>query len=1006
MGPLSTIDESPSSRRKRGWQSLLFAVALRLLGLAMRSPVFAEAPSARLERFDPLEPSQAIDTFDLAPGYQIELAAAEPLVRDPIAMEFDEEGAAYVIELPPYNQYAKPGAAARGSIRRMTDADGDGKFDSSAVFSDDLTFPTGLFCYDGGLFVGDAPDLLFLKDEDGDGKAERREKILTGFGTELSGEGQLNSFRWGLDNRIHLSTGRDGGAVYAVNDPQGPRVDVRSRRVVFDPRTRTFETSGGGGQHGMAFDDWGRLFACDNSEPIIQIAFDDRYLRRNPWMSSPTATRSLAPDGKFTKLTRISPVEPWRIIRTQLRTSGQFAGPAEGGTPSGFFTAATGVTVYRGDAWPAIDHGSILVGEAANNLVYRARLAGFGKQLVAMRADRGREFLASRDTWFRPVQFAQGPDGTLYMLDMYRELIEGAAFLPEEVLAQMDPLAGSDRGRIYRIVPEGKLIPSQPPLAGAAVDELVELLAHPNGWTRDTAARLLYERQDLAAVEPLRRMTQSDASALGRLHALYALQGLGELNAEDLLARLGDQSPRVRQHAVRLSEAFASDDKSLQERIMKLADDDDGEVRLQLAFSLGVLSPELRRAPLMKLLARDGESELLRTALQSSLVDDAVAFLAAILSDDELPTSPGTMQLIESLASQVAHSGKADQFADLAEAVEGLAHDRTNTDALISAIAVGFLSFEGHSNGVALPKGRLARVVAQLSVEAQSTALNEQSSLDARLRALTLLEGAPIDTLLELARQLLEPRQPQPLQAAALVALSRRNDPRVADAIIGQWNSFSPATRVAALPLLASRAQWSEHLLRAFEQNLIAANEIDASMLALLRRHSNPDVRRLAEEIASRGGTAERDAVVAEYQRALELAGDPSRGAKAFAKACATCHELNGVGVAIGADLRAIGDRGASSVLLNILDPNREIKPQFFTYVIQTVDGRGVAGMIDRETSNDIYLRQSDGSVQRIARADVEQMTSTGLSYMPEGLEKQLDLQSMADLLAYLDSIL
>ena len=273
----------------------------------------------------------------------------------------------------------------------------------------------------------------------------------------------------------------------------------------------------------MCFDDWNlHAFVCGNSEPVHLVMYDGRYLARNPYLQAPAAAINIAPEGKFTRLMRLSAVEPWRVLRTRLRKQGTIPGSDEGGTASGFFTAATGITTYRGDAWPAEFRGELFVGEVANNLVYRARLEPRGVGLTAHRADHDAEFLASTDNWFRPVQFANAPDGTLYMLDMYRELIEGAAFLAPQILKHMDPSAGSDKGRIYRIAPDGVQSKPAPRLGDLPTAELVRLFEHPNGWHRDTASRLIYQRRERAAIAPLRELAATSRSSLARVMALSA----------------------------------------------------------------------------------------------------------------------------------------------------------------------------------------------------------------------------------------------------------------------------------------------------------------------------------------------------------------------------------------------------------------------------------------------------------------------------------------------------
>src|SRR4051812_21505032 len=483
------------------------------------------------------DPAEARKALVARPGFRVELAASEPLLRSPVALDFDEDGRLYVAEFPEYNEYAGAKPHGRGCIRLLDDGDGDGVYDRSTVFAADVPMATAVACWDGGVYAGSAPDLLYLKDTDGDGRADVRRVVLTGFGKDRAGEGMLNSFRWGLDNRFHVSTSLDGGEVRRAGRTEEKTVSVRGHGLLFDPRGETFELTGGGGQHGMGRDDWGRAYVCGNSAPFHLVMYDSRSLVRNPYLQAPPAAVNIAPAGKYTKLYRVSPVEPWRALRTRLRSQGIVPGSDEGGAPSGFFTGGTGVTVYRGDAFPPQFRGNLFIGDVSNNVVHRALTVPDGVLVVARGAEEGRDFLASRDNSFRPVQMANGPDGCLWIIDMCRELIEGAAFLPPQILKHMDVGSGVDRGRIWRVVPEG-YTPKWPRLSKATTAELVALLEHPNGWHRDTASRLLYRRQDRSAVEPLRQLAAGSKMPAGRAHALSALAGMGALEADLVLAAL------------------------------------------------------------------------------------------------------------------------------------------------------------------------------------------------------------------------------------------------------------------------------------------------------------------------------------------------------------------------------------------------------------------------------------------------------------------------------------
>jgi putative membrane-bound dehydrogenase-like protein len=992
------------------------AILVALLGTQLLTGVeaadaLAEAQTnPKLELAKPVEPSDAVATLQIADGLRVEIVAAEPLVRDPIAITFDESGNAYVAELAPYNAYAKPDAQTHGTVCRLTDTDGDGRFDQRTEFATDLTFPTGLLWYDGGLLVGDAPDLKYLRDADSDGRADSSEVLLTGFGSDHAGEGQLNSFYWGLDNRIYISTGQDGGRVRAPHQAESGAIETRNRTLVFDPQTKTFELTSGGGQYGMGRDDWGQIYVCQNSLPVMTLMYDDRYIERNPHMTAPPPAAAIHAEGKYARLFRQSPPESWRVIRTQLRKQGKFAGPVEEGRISGFFTAAAGVNVYRGDALPPEYQGNLFVGEAANNLVHRAQVTAKptdGIERTAKRIDQGTEFIAGTDTWFRPVQIANAPDGSLYVLDMYRELIEGAAFLPPQLLAQMDPLAGSDRGRIYRVVPAAFKSRATPNLATLSTSELVPLLAHPNGWRRDTAARLIFERQDTSCIPALRVLASKSNEPLGRLHALYALSGLNMLTAVDLLNALADTSPGVRQHALRLSESMLTSSTELSKRAASLATDSDPQVRYQLAFSSGHLDRELRDPVLIQLLQRDGQSVWMRVAAQSSLGADAAKVFGELLNDNSFAAAPHGQEFLQSLAVQSLKSKNEDLPVVVAALDRQLEKNGGHTELandLISKLLE--LGPPGTAQQLAkLSHGGVRKAIDDLMASAEEHALDDSLATSDRIAAIQRLAAGGFATTEATFDELLSPSQPPEVQDAALRSCLRMQDDDVAALIIDKWSALTPSLRATALGVLCSRQAWTEQLLTAMEAADIPTSDVDSARASQLTQHTSATIRDRATKLLSGGKEAAREEVFTSYQSALLQNGNVEAGRAIFRRTCASCHELDGVGTQIGADLHAVADRGSEAVMLNILDPNREVKPQFVTYVVLTTDGVTVSGMIAAETANELTFAQSDGTRVTIPRSDIDEMTSTGKSLMPDGLEREIDIGEMADLLAYLKEI-
>lgn len=987
---------------RRFWPWTLSLVLVAIAAFAQEK----KPPDVELARIKPLAPDAAVKSFELSPGFHVELVAAEPLIASPVAVDFDESGRLFVAEYSEYNQYALPPETPKtqGRVKLLVDTDGDGRFDRSTVYADRLDAPVAVACWDGGVFVGAVPDVWYLKDTNGDGVADVRRKVLTGFDRDRAGEGMMNSFRWTPDNRLLISTGLAGGNLRHADRPKDPPVSIRRQNIRFDPRTETFELTSGGGQHGLSLDDWGDTFVCGNSHPFQHLAYDARYLARNPYVQAPPPVVDVNAAGQHPNLHRISPPEPWREARTRLRKDKLVPGSDEGGQPFGFFTGATGVTVYRGDAFPAEYHGNAFVGEVANNLVYRAKLEPKGLGWSAVRAEKDREFLASRDVWFRPVQFANAPDGTLYVVDMYRELIEGAAFLPPQVLKHVDVAGGIDRGRIYRIVPDGFQQRKLPDLGKATTSELVALLEHPNGWHRDTAARLLYQRQDRSAVEELKKLASGSKSALGRMHARYALEGLPAFTVLEVLTALRDPDARMREHALRGVEKLGMP-PGLMQRLEALAQDPEPRVRYQLAFSLGALR-DRRTAKLLATLARkDGENPWMRLAILSSVNDRAGDLFAELLGDSTFRGTPGGKLFLAALAGQVAAAKQQDAMARVVAAVNTLPDAETDlTRDLVKSFVLRLPTSE-RAKFTGLAEGKTAKVIADLLASAHTTAADEKAAPADRAAALRTLGLTSFREAKAALTSALHVRQPQPVQTAALEVLARFDESDVPRIILEQWQGMSPQIRATAAETLLARPAWVDAFLDAVEKGTVRPTDLDPARVQLLQKSADDKVRARAAKLFAGVSLSKRQDVIAKYQKALEAVGDAAKGKALFKEHCSACHKLEGVGQAIGPDLSAIKDRGLEAVMANILDPNREVLPQYYTYVLSTDDGVTLAGMIAGESANTVTIFKPDGTSETVQRVNIESLRSSGLSAMPEGFEEKIDLAGMADLLSYFRSI-
>ena len=959
-----------------------------------------------LPRVPAVEPKDTLHTFKIKPGFHLELVASEPDVLSPVAMAFDERGRLFVVEMVDYSE-RRDQVPHLGRIRVLEDTNGDGIFDKSTVFADNLPWPTGVFCYQGGIFVIATPDILYLKDTRGSGKADFREVVFTGLAAgvdRINVQELANSLIWGLDNRIHGATSGSGGLMRSLKHPQAPPLDLRGHDFAIEPRTMTMSVEAGGGQHGLSFDDYGRRFTCNNSDHIRLFMYEERYAARNPYYDPPSALESIAEDGAAAEVYRISLEEPWRVIRTRWRVAGVMPGPIEGGgRSSGYFTGASGITIYRGNAFPPEFLGDAFVGEVAFNLVHRKKLTPDDVGFKARRLpdETTVEFLASTDNWFRPVQFANAPDGTLYVMDMYREIVEHPWSLPDSIKKFLDLNSGSDRGRIYRIVPDGFKRPTLPRLDQATATELVALLEHPNAWHRETAARLLYERQDRTAVAPLVKLHQDSKNPLGRLQALYALAGLGELQETEVLAALNDPDPHLREHAIKLSERFITNGlaaDALVTRLQSLAADPAPQVRYQLAFTLGELKVSARLPALEKIVRRDAASRWVSAAALSSLGEGAGELFSRLAPDSDFRRAPAGDEFLRQLVKIVGARNRPEEVRSVLALTDRIQEPEvalTFTRALGDGLQRG-----GGSLANALGPSQTQAIIARAAQCSQDTRLAEP----ARIEAIRLLGLAGYLEARPALLPMIGAEQPPAIQSAALSTLTHFTDPEVGTELVKLWPGLESQLRSAALSALLARPDRATRLLDGIQSGIIDRAALTTSQAKFLRNHRDPEISQLAAKVLGPLGPAARQKVLDSYQDALRLAGDRARGKEIYLQRCSSCHRLEGQGFALGPDLVTVKSSGKEKMLSNILDPNREVAPQYIAFDIETKDGESLIGLIGNETTSTMTVLQAFGKKDVVRRSTLQSMRSLGQSLMPEGLEQGLTPQDFANLLEYIST--
>ena len=960
--------------------------------------------SDELPRIPASSPETALKNFTVADGFEIQPVASEPLVASPVAIEWDAEGRLYVCEMRGYSEDRDAGLSR---IRRLEDTDQDGVFDTSVIYADGLLWPTALFPYKGGLFVGDAPNLYYFRDEDQDGKAETKKVVLTGFGTS-NVQGLMNSFRWGLDNRIHIACSSAAGKVGRPGSDQ--RIEVRGRDLAFNPDTFEIELTSGGGQHGMVFDDWGRKFVSSNSNHIQQVMYEDHYLKRNPYLKAPPARISIAADGPQAEVYRTSPVEPWRIVRTRLRVGGVVPGPVEGGgRAAGYFTGATGVTIYRGDAWPTQWKGLAIIGDVGSNLVHRKKIDSGSVPFVAHRIDEQSEFVNSSDIWFRPAQFANAPDGTIYIIDVCREVIEHPKSLPPMIKKHLDLTAGRDRGRIYRIAPRNYQYRPTLNLRGADTTQLVDLLDHPNAWHRETAARLLYERQAPETATKIKAKLKANPNALGQMHLLYALSGQGQLSAQAIIDALQHQHPQVRRHALKLGERFASNPKrvanaKLQQQLLALADDPSLEVRIQLAFSSAALPANLKIPLLQRVITSGPGDRWLETAVLSSLSDGSGKLFEQFVQNKSF-RSEAAAGFLATLAMQIGQQNRPSDIDLAIEQVSALPASSASFTLPVIGSLTALRTRKNHYLQQLSEQGRLSKLdklKATLVRAAGLAAEDPQLAVADRIAATKSMRFGNLDRVSTPLTSLISNRQPHLVSQAAIETLGTFSSPTIAEPLLSAWGELSPKLRATATEVLFARSDRLTQLFDAVDSDKISLADIGTPRLQIAAKSRDTKIRSRAAKYLVNMGSSDRSKILTKYQAALSLDADAARGRKLFTQHCAVCHKMNGIGHEIGPNLASIRSRGAETILVNVIDPNREVNPQYLNYVLLTQNGRAMTGMVAAETASSVTLRRAESASDTVLRVDIEELKSTGLSIMPEGMEKSITVQDMADIISFL----
>ncbi|MFO0924959.1 MAG: PVC-type heme-binding CxxCH protein [Pirellulales bacterium] len=1010
---------------------------------------------------DPLPAEESIKHYITPQQFQPELWASEPaLGGKPIAMNWDERGRLWICETMDYPNELQPPGKGRDRIRICEDTNGDGKADKYTIFVDKLSIPTTIVIFGGGAILQDGTKTLYLKDIDGDDVADMQQELITGWDMRDT-HGGVSNFQYGPDNWIWAMQGyndsrpvingerqqgfRQGFWRFRVEpgpaDDTAPVVSLGSKPVsdfakhTIRVRELEFIRATNNNTWGLGISEEGLIFGSTaNGNPSNFMPIPNRYYERvKGW--SPATLRMISDTYKFN-----APTDKIRQVDWH-----------------GGYTAGAGHALYTARTYPKSWWNRLaFVCEPTAHLVGAFVLQRDG---AGYKSSSPFNLVASDDEWAAPIMAEIGPDGNVWVLDWYNYIVQHnptpQGFSTGKGNAYESDLRDKRHGRIYRLIYQGTSEPMSDS-AKAAIDatakglasadsmQLIAALSHPTMRWRLTAQRLLIQNgvKDPKAVEALVQLATSEKTDgiglnVGAMHALWTLHGLGMVQAKNgnvwaaVEKALKSPVAGVRRAAIQvLPRDNASAQKIISAGLQKDSD------------------PQVRLAAFLQISDATGSADQVAQALskidESSLNDpwllDAWTSAVAMRADEVLPLLLADKKAWPEILSGrigiiASHMGRskptADQFGKLLAAIDqaegqnafvvldGLAKGWPNEHEIQVDEATGAnlvkvlekLPVSGKSVLVQLAgrlgarsmKDQIEKIANQLLVIVDSDAAKASERIDAARQLIIMQpsQDAIVDTLLGK----LSPQMAPNIASGMIQALTGSRSPRVATALIEKLASMTPELKDTAIRVLMARPETTRSLLSAIEQGKVALNDLQLDQRQALRDHPDRAIRDLAKSVMQSGGgipNADRAKVIEQWVATTEEKGDGVKGKELFKKHCALCHQHTGEGQNIGPDLTGMAVHPKHELLVNILDPNRSVEGNFRIYSVLTTEGLVITGMLAGESRTTVELIDAKGQRQSISRDDIEKLTGTNKSLMPEGFESQMSKEEMKDLLEFL----
>ena len=948
--------------------------------------------------------------FVIHKALEMSLLVSEPNIIDPVALAFDHKCQLYVVEMRDYPT-GVPKRSKGGSVKLLTDTNGDGKYDRITQFAGKLSYPTSVTAWKEGVLVAAPPNIIYLKDTNGDGISDIRKTLVSGFKLGVT-DSNFNSLRWGIDNWIHGANGGNGGKV-RFSEQNKPFTSLRNLDFRIRPNTFQLETtSQTGGGFGLIFNEWGHSFTTYNIDYLQQRIIPQKYIDRANNLPSFEATKNISIHGKMARIFPIAEAE------TRVNHPEQ----------AGYFSSAGGMGYLGISGYPEDLSGSIFVCDVVSNLIHRNLLQPKGGAYIAKRAPKEKksEFLASSDNYFRPVALELGPDGALYLADMQREVIEHPDYIPSKLKKKMRIRGGETRGRIYRITPKSKTSEAITTLKPVRLNNFETEFASPNQWRRWTAQRLIYESQDSSLVPQLRKLIKHKNHFV-RLHALWSLQGLSSIKLDDILKGLSDSNPRIRENTIRITETIGPiEDQTLTQRLLKLTGDPDSTVRFQLALTLGEIKPTTSvKNALEEIYINGHKDEWTRKAVLCSLKENEVSFIKAIALRVPPIYLQESFQLTASriddpmdldiLIKMVLNADwKNDKKIKLLKSIrKGLTRSSNlirlkslNAKSLVSKLDDLDLNLKIEMHQLCLVAGigdflnesEIQKIINETPQLNGSN--NEKIKQYIRFISLT---GKP-SALIEKFSSIIKSTQDNDIQITAINELANIKEPNTSSLLVSYWPYFLPSVRPQLINIFVYNSRFRDAFLTALESKEITLGEanLDLEHRRKLRRYSGTKISERAKKLFGDEDYSNRNTEVEKWLQLLPKNGNATKGSNTFKTLCSNCHRSHKEGYELGPDLEGLNHRSVEDLASNIIDPNMAINPKYASYSVITNSDETFVGILSNQSANSITISMPLGITKNIDRKNIKELKSIRTSLMPMGLEKTMTPSKLRDVIEYI----